>query len=162
MLINSGLIYKVNSVIKPNIPLIAYDEPSKFKLYLFDIGLLSTLSNLSASCLLEKNTLFTEFNGALTENYVLNELIKLDKFNVTTYMPSSSKMEIDFLIDNGENVIPIKVKANINLKAKSLITFKEIYKPSVLIRTSLSKFMDKSDLKDIPLYLIDDIEKFFD
>ena len=77
-------------------------------------------------------------------------------------MPSSSKMEIDFLIDNGENVIPIKVKANINLKAKSLITFKEIYKPSVLIRTSLSKFMDKSDLKDIPLYLIDDIEKFFD
>ena len=77
-------------------------------------------------------------------------------------MPSSSKMEIDFLIDNGENVIPIEVKANINLKAKSLITFKEIYKPSVLIRTSLSKFMDKSDLKDIPLYLIDDIENFFD
>lgn len=77
-------------------------------------------------------------------------------------MPSSSKMEMDFLIDNGENVIPIKVKANINLKAKSLITFKEIYKPSVLIRTSLSKFMDKSDLKDIPLYLIDDIEKFSD
>ena len=77
-------------------------------------------------------------------------------------MPSSSKMEMDFLIDNGENVIPIKVKANINLKAKNLITFKEIYKPSVLIRTSLSKFMDKSDLKDIPLYLIDDIEKFSD
>lgn len=67
-------------------------------------------------------------------------------------MPSSSKMEIDFLIDNGENVIPIKVKANINLKAKSLITFKEIYKPSVLIRASLSEFMDKSDLK-VYLYI---------
>lgn len=159
-LLNSGLVYKINSIIKPNIPLESSLKESVFKLFFFDVGLLACMCKIELSTLILKNNIFTEFKGALTENYVLNQLVVNKNLNICTYLTSSSTIEIEFLVDNGKSITPIEVKAETNLKAKSLKMFKEKYHPNKSIRTSLSTFKDKGDLIDIPLYLIENINQF--
>ena len=159
-LLNSGLVYKINSITKPNIPLESCLKESVFKLYFFDVGLLACMCKIDLSTLILKNNIFTEFKGALTENYVLNQLVVNKNLNICTYLTSSSTIEIEFLVDNGKSITPIEVKAETNLKAKSLKMFKEKYHPNKSIRTSLSAYKDKGDLIDLPLYLIQDINQF--
>lgn len=159
-LLNSGLIYKIDSITKPNIPLESCLKESVFKLYFFDVGLLSCMCKIDLSTLISKNNIFTEFKGALTENYVLNQLIVNKNLKICTYLTSSSKIKIEFLVDDGKNVAPIEVKAETNLKAKSLKMFKEKYHPNKSIRASLSTFKDKGNLIDLPLYLIENINQF--
>ena len=115
---------------------------------------------LDLSTLISKNNIFTEFKEALTENYVLNQTIVNKNLKICTYQTSLSTTKIEFLIDNGKSITPIGVKAETNLKAKSLKVFKEKYHPNKSIRTSLSTFKDKDDLIDLPLYLIQDINQF--
>lgn len=158
-LIDCGLVYQVNRVNDCKVPLSAYQDFSAFKLYILDVGLLCAMANLDAKTILEGNDIFVEFKGALTEQFVLNEL----KTNVTTtvfYCSSEkSNAEIDYIIQLDGNNIPIEVKANENLQAKSLKSFVERYNTKINVRTSMSNYRKEEWLVNIPLYLIGNMKK---
>lgn len=118
-----GLVHKVHRVTAPNIPLKAYEDLKAFKLFLVDVGLLSCLVRLNQRVLLNRNELFKEFKGALTEQYVLQQLKTIKGIETYYWTNDRGSAEIDFIIDNGTDVIPIEVKAETNLKAKSIKTF---------------------------------------
>ncbi len=154
-----GLVHRVNRTGSPSLPLKAYEDLKAFKLFLLDIGLLSCMVRLRQDVLLDGNALFREFKGALTEQYVLQQIKTLD--NVTAYYWTNDRnsAEIDFLIDTGAEVIPIEVKAEINLQAKSLKTFREKFDPALSVRTSMADFHKGDGLIDLPLYAIGNIDK---
>lgn len=149
-----GLIHKISRVNAPNIPLKAYEDLKAFKLFLLDVGLLGCMTGLNPKTLLSGNNLFIEFKGALTEQYVLQQLIPIQNINTYYYTNDRNSCEIDFIVDNGENVIPIEVKAEENLRAKSLKAFSEKFGSQILVRTSMSDFRKEERLTNIPLYAI--------
>ena len=149
-----GLIKKVNKVSKPAMPLKAYIDFSSFKLYLLDVGLLGALSDLDAKSILEGNTIFIEFKGALTEQYVLQQLISDTDYSPYYYAETKSESEIDFMIQKDGNVIPIEVKAEENLRAKSLKVYCEKFKPEMAIRTSMSDYKEQDWLTNMPLWTV--------
>ncbi|NOR87655.1 MAG: DUF4143 domain-containing protein, partial [Bacteroidales bacterium] len=151
-LIDSGLLHKVNRIKKPSMPLKAYEDLSAFKIFLNDCGLLSAMVQLSPKTLLDGNKLFQEFKGALTEQYVHQQLIQ---FKPYYWSAENSSGEIDFLLQIEEAVIPIEVKAEENLKAKSLRVFTQKHKSAIAIRTSMSDYREESWLVNIPLYALD-------
>lgn len=153
-LIDCGLIHKVSRITTPNLPLKAYEDLKAFKLYLVDIGLLGALAGLKQSALLDGNDMFVEFKGALTEQYVLQQLVTDPDIGIYYYTNDRGNCEIDFLIDEGDKVIPLEVKAEINLKAKSLKTYREKYSPEVAVRTSMADYKENDGLVDMPLYMI--------
>ncbi|MDR0730595.1 MAG: ATP-binding protein [Treponema sp.] len=155
-LVNSGLVYQVCRVNFPGLPLASYRERDHFKLYMLDLGLLSAKSGLDIRTLLGSDTsLFTHFKGALAEQYVFQELKVFDNAMPLYYWANSKNTnEIDFLIQRQDQVIPVEVKSGFNLKAKSLKTFIEIYKPPAAIGSSLALFKRTGNLFEIPLYLV--------
>lgn len=157
-LIDCGLVYQVNRVNTCKVPLSAYQDFSAFKLYLLDVGLLCAMANLDAKTILEGNEIFVEFKGALTEQFVLNEL----KTNVTStvfyWSAEKGNAEVDYIIQLNGNNIPIEVKASENLQAKSLKTFIEKYNTKINVRTSLSNYRKDERLINIPLYLIGNLK----
>lgn len=156
-LIDCGLIHKINNVTKPSIPLKAYADMSAFKLYLVDVGLLSALSELDAQSLLTGNDLFEEFKGALTEQYVLQQLITLKDVSTYYWSAANAKAEVDFLLQVQGKVIPLEVKAAENLQAKSLRVYHQKYEPELALRTSLSDYRQEDWLTNWPLYAISEI-----
>ena len=153
-LIDCGLIHKVSRITTPNLPLKAYEDLKAFKLYLVDIGLLGALAGLKQSALLDGNGMFVEFKGALTEQYVLQQLVTDPDIGIYYYTNDRGNCEIDFLIDDGNKVIPLEVKAELNLKAKSLMTYREKYSPEVAVRTSMADYKENDGLVDMPLYMM--------
>ena len=153
-LIDCGLIHKVSRITTPNLPLKAYEDLKAFKLYLVDIGLLGALAGLKQSALLDGNDMFVEFKGALTEQYVLQQLVTDPDIGIYYYTNDRGNCEIDFLIDDGNKVIPLEVKAELNLKAKSLKTYREKYSPEVAVRTSMADYKENDGLVDMPLYMM--------
>lgn len=151
-LLDCGLIHKVYRVKKPAMPLKAYMEFSAFKIYMLDVGLLSALSELDVRSILEGNTIFTEFKGALTEQYVLQQLISDTEYTPYYYAPEKSQMEIDFIIQKGSAVVPVEVKAEENLRAKSLKIYCEKNKPAYAVRTSMSDYRKQEWMCNIPLW----------
>ncbi|MEI8099290.1 MAG: ATP-binding protein [Sediminibacterium sp.] len=151
-LCDAGLVQKIQRVSKPAIPLIAYQDNSDFKLYLFDVGLLCAMGSIDQKTLINGDELFKEFKGAMTEQYVLQQLICNDTLSVYYWASEKSKAEIDFLIQYKNEIIPIEVKAAENLKARSLKSFYEQYNPSTSIRTSLSDYRKEAWLINVPLY----------
>ncbi|NLV98861.1 MAG: ATP-binding protein [Clostridiaceae bacterium] len=152
-----GLIHQVNRVTKPNIPLSAYADPKAFKTFTLDVGLLAAQSDLSINAILEGDKIFTEFKGALTEQYVYQQLASRQ---IKTYYWYGASAELDFLIQQSAEIVPIEVKAEENLKAKSLRSFCEKFQPKYAIRTSMSNFRREAWLTNIPLYsivLLDDL-----
>jgi uncharacterized protein len=149
-----GLIHKVHNVSKPAIPLKAYENLSAFKLFLVDIGLLSALSALDVKTLLEGNSIFEEFKGALTEQYVLQQLIAGKGEAIYYWSAERTRSEVDFLLQQKGEIIPIEVKAAENLHAKSLRVFCEKFKPSMALRTSMSDYRAESWMINWPLYTI--------
>ena len=149
-----GLIKKVYNVSKPAMPLKAYIEFSAFKLYLLDVGLLGAMSELDAKSILQGNTIFTEFKGAMTEQYVLQQLVSDTEYTPYYFSESKSEGEIDFLVQKGMDVIPIEVKAEENLRAKSLKVFCNKYQPNIAIRTSMSNYREQEWMTNIPLWVI--------
>jgi uncharacterized protein len=149
-LMDAGLVLKVNCVSKPAMPLNAYTDMDAFKLFFLDIGLLNAVAKIDPKILLEKNSILTEFKGALTEQYVVQQL----KINHELYywVASNGTAEVDLLIQSQNEIIPIEVKAEENLKAKSLKVFVEKFKPNTAIRTSMSRFREQDWLTNIPLY----------
>ena len=149
---NAGLVYKVQRINKPGIPLNSYVDNKSFKLFLLDTGILCAMTGVSKDTILEKNTLFTEFKGALTEQYVCQQLIS--SCNLSTYYWSSPKSsgEIDFLVQQDKNIYAIEVKAAENLKSKSLQAFKEKNVECKCLRFSLADYREQEWMKNIPLY----------
>lgn len=158
-LVDCGLIYKIDRVNKPNIPLIAYQDTSAFKLYILDVGLLGAMTRIDAKILLEGNEIFTEFKGSFTEQFVLTELKSNKDIPVFYWSAERATAELDFLVQLGINVVPIEVKSEENLQAKSLKTFVEKYNTKVNVRTSMSDYRKEDWLINIPLYNIGNIEK---
>ncbi|HRO74965.1 MAG TPA: ATP-binding protein [Crocinitomicaceae bacterium] len=155
-LTDTGLLHKVNAVSKPALPLTAYQQLSNFKLYHNDIGLLGAMAKLAAKTIIEGDDIFTEFKGALAEQYVFQQL-KLNKDLSVYYFPfENSKNEVDFVIQNEQGeIIPIEVKAGESLRAKSFKLFCEKHQPKTAIRTSLSNYREESWMTNVPLYIID-------
>ena len=151
-LTNAGIIHKVNRCNKPGFPLIAYAVLSDFKLFLLDVGLLAAMGKLDIYTLINEQSLFEEFKGALTEQYVLQQLKSIDQLPIYYWSAENATAEIDFLIQYQNFIIPIEVKAAENLKAKSLKTYHQKFNPEISIRTSLSDYRKEDWLVNLPLY----------
>jgi hypothetical protein len=155
-LINSGLVHKVSRVTEPNMPLKAFEDVSAYKLFLLDVGLLGAMNDLDPRSLLENDKLFNDYNGAITEQYVLQEFKTLG--DLPTFYWASNRAELDFLIQYQNNIIPVEAKATINLQAKSLKSFRQKFNPKISIRTSLADFEENNGLFNIPLYDIENVK----
>lgn len=154
-LTDCGLVHKVYRVTAPSIPLKAYEDLKAFKLFLADVGLLGCMVRLNQSVLLNGNELFKEFKGALTEQYVLQQLKTVKGVDTYYWTNDRGNAEIDFLIDTGNEIVPIEVKAETNLKAKSLKTFCEKYNPKMAIRTSMTDYKQEDWLLNLPLWAVE-------
>ncbi|MCR4623929.1 MAG: ATP-binding protein [Alphaproteobacteria bacterium] len=158
-LIDAGLIHKVPRVYEPKMPLKAYEDVSAFKLFLLDVGLLSAMTHIDVKSLLENDKLFNDYNGAITEQYVLQEFKTCRDLQI--YYWASNRAELDFVIQLQNEVIPVEAKATVNLKAKSLKSFRDKYHPKKSIRTSLADYEKNQGLFNIPLYDVANVEKIF-
>ena len=156
-LINSGLVHKVCRVSKPGIPLKAYEDYGAFKLFITDVGLLGAMGDIDVRTLIEGNVIFEEFKGALTEQFVLQQLTTIPDLVIYYWSAERSTAEIDFLVQHSGRVIPIEVKAEENLQAKSLKVFCQKYSTELAIRTSMSDFRKEDWLTNLPLYAISEI-----
>ena len=158
-LCDCGLVHKVSRVNTAGIPLRAYEDLKAFKLFLVDVGLLGCMAGLRQRTLLDGNALFVEFKGALTEQYVCQQLKTIENLDVYYYTNDRGSCEVDFVVDTGERIVPVEVKAEINLKAKSLKTYREKFSPEVAVRTSMADYKKEDWLVNLPLYAIDQIAR---
>jgi predicted AAA+ superfamily ATPase len=158
-LVDCGLVHKICRVTKPAIPLKAYEDRSAFKLFLADIGLLTAMGDIDARTLLEGNSIFSEFKGALTEQYVLQQLNSTNEYVIYYWSAERSASEVDFIVQFNGLVVPLEVKAEENLQAKSLKVYVEKFRPKVAIRTSMSDFRQKNWLTNLPLYAINELNQ---
>lgn len=157
---DANLIYKVHNVTKPDFPLKAYNDLSAFKIYINDVGLLRRMANLDSRIVVEKNKLFEEFKGALTENYVLNMLTAIMD-NVPNYY-TFDRHEIDFIIQYRNEIIPIEVKSNSAINNVSLTRFVEKNDKKLAIRFSMNNLAKSGKILNIPLFLIEYMNKFIE
>lgn len=156
---DTGLIRRVYCVSKPDLPLKAYEDLQSFKVYMLDIGLLRVLGGLSPKVIIEGSRIFEEFKGALTEQYVLQELSLFPRLSASYYWTSDAKAKVDFVFSEGLEVYPMEVKAGNNVYAKSLKVYDEKYNPKRLFRTSLLPYEQNGKLLNVPLYMLFALEK---
>ncbi len=149
-----GLIYKVNRVNEPHVPLAAYKNFSAYKLFMLDVGLLGAVSELDAESILDGNDIFVEFKGALTEQYVLQQIVSDTPYTPFYYGTEKATFEQDFIIQKGKMIVPIEVKAEGNLKSQSLKAFCDKYHPDAAIRISAMKYINQGWMENIPLYAV--------
>ena len=152
-----GLVHKVSRVNAAGIPLKAYEDLKAFKLFVVDVGLLGCMTGLRQRTLLDGDDLFVEFKGALTEQYVCQQLKTIEDLGVYYYTNDRGSCEIDFVVDTGEQIVPIEVKAETNLRAKSLKTYRERFEPELSVRTSMADYKKDDWLLNLPLYAIENI-----
>jgi predicted AAA+ superfamily ATPase len=151
-LLDSGLILKSHRVSKPGLPLIAYQDLSVFKLFLHDVGLLGAMAGLNARALIEGDKVFTEFKGALAEQFVMQQLRLNSESYIGYWTNERSTAEVDFIVQDDGVIIPIEVKSGENTRAKSFKQFHEKYKPSKAVRTTLLPYKEEDWMTNIPLY----------
>jgi len=153
-LIRSGLVYQVKLSTKPGIPLAAYDGVSAFKLYALDVGIMRKMAKLSPTVYSEGSRLFTEFKGAMTENYILQSLVtQFD--DLPRYWSSGNTAEVDFLVQYENDIIPIEVKSDENIKSRSLQLYHQKFNPILRIRYSLKNLSYQDGLLNIPHFMAD-------
>ncbi|MEI7597627.1 MAG: AAA family ATPase [Bacteroidota bacterium] len=160
-LINAGLANRIYCAKKPSLPLSAYDDLSAFKVYTFDVGLLRRLSHLDPMAIAEGNRLFTEFKGALTENYILQSLLRQFE-GLPRYWTSGNMAELDFLVHYQNEIIPIEVKSDENVKSKSMSVYRKEFSPKLGIRYSLRNLKYENGLLNIPLFMADYTRKLIE
>ena len=158
-LIDCGLVYQVNRVNDCKVLLSAYQDFSAFKLYLLDVGLLCAMANIDATTIIDGNEIFVEFKGSLTEQFVLTELKTNTDVPIFYWSADKGIAEVDYIIQLGKNNIPIEVKSNENLQAKSLKSFVQKYDTKVNVRTSMANYRKEDWLINIPLYMIGNINE---
>ena len=154
-----GLIHKISRVNTIGVPLRAYEDLKAFKLYLLDVGLLGCMAGLDQETLLDGSGLFVEFKGALTEQYVCQQLKAIDDLSIYYYTNDRGSCEIDFIVENGNKNIPVEVKAEVNLKAKSLRTYKDRFAPEISVRSTMADYKKEDWLINLPLYAISQIKE---
>jgi uncharacterized protein len=160
-LVNAGLAHKIHRISKPGLPLKAYEDLTAFKIYLSDTAILRRLSMLDPIAITEGNRLFTEFKGALTENFILNAI--LPQFNsIPNYWKSGNEAEVDFIVQYKNSIIPIEVKSDVNIRSKSLSFYREKYRPEISIRFSLRNLKKEEGLINLPLFMADYLESFLE
>ena len=152
-----GLVHKVHRVNAPQLPLKAYEDIKAFKLFTLDVGLLSCMVRLNPHVLLEGHNLFKEFKGALTEQYVLQQLKTIPNLETYYWTHDTGAAELDFIIDTGRHMVPLEVKAETNLRAKSLKVYYEKFKPELSIRTSMADYRQDAWLFNLPLWAIESV-----
>lgn len=156
---NANNVFKVYNVNKPNLPLCAYNDLSSFKLYLSDVGLLRRMTNLDGGIIANGNRLFEEFKGALTENYVLEQLITIyDSINYFTF----DNYEIDYLIQTKNEIIPIEVKSGTSNNNASLNKYNEKFSPKVRVRFSMNNLSLDGNLLNVPLFMVEYLPRLID
>ena len=153
-LVNAGLVYKIYRSNKPAFPVSAYDDLNAFKIYLLDVGLLRRFANLDPSIVLNGHSLYSEFKGSLTENYVLQSLLNQTE-ELPRYWTSENTAEVDFMLPYKNEIIPIEVKSGENVKSKSLSIYRKNYEPRISLRFSLKNLNFDDGLLNIPLFLVD-------
>ncbi|KOE64661.1 ATP-binding protein [Aggregatibacter actinomycetemcomitans] len=153
---DSGLVHVVPRVKKPHLPLSAYQD-NAFKLFSLDVGLLGAQSYLDPTVFLEGNRLFTEFKGALTEQYVLQQLLVLQDNPVFYWATEKGTAEVDFVLQQGQDITPIEVKAEENLKAKSLKVYVDQFQPKRALRFSMVDYKEQDWVVNVPLYGVNTI-----
>lgn len=153
-LVDSGLVHKVHRISKPVVPLKFYDDMASFKLFLLDCGLLGALSETPPEQILIGDNVFEEYKGAFTENYVLQQLKSLPRTFVYYYSNDNSTLEIDFVVQHEAHVIPIEVKAEENLRAKSLRQFVTDNPGLHGVRFSMSDYREQDWLTNVPLWAV--------
>ncbi len=156
-LCDCGLAHRITRVNAAGIPLRAYEDLKAFKLFMVDVGLLGCMAGLRQRTLLDGNDLFAEFKGALTEQYVCQQLKTIENLDVYYYTNDRGSCEVDFIVDTGEQIVPVEVKAEVNLRAKSLKTYREKFVPEISVRASMSDYKKEAGLVNLPLYAIDQI-----
>ena len=157
---DANIVYKIYNVTKPSMPLISYNDLSAFKIYLNDVGLLRKMTDLDSKIVVEGNKLFAEFKGALTENYVIQTLSSIGLHPY--YFTFDNRYEIDFMLQHKNNIIPIEVKSSENINNTSLKVYNEKYKPKTRIRLSMRNLNKDDNLINIPLFLVEYIDKIID
>ncbi len=153
-LLDIGLVNKVCRVNKPAMPLKAYEQRNTFKLFMLDVGLMSAMVDMEARVLIDGNKTFTQFKGALTEQFVLQQMVSMEAFIPYYWTADKGNAEIDFVIQTNGRIVPIEVKAEINLQAKSLKVYIDKFCPDIAFRLSMSKFNKNNILYDLPLYAV--------
>lgn len=157
-LLDCGLCYQIFNISTAQYPLKSVEERDAFKLFVLDVGLLAAMANINISTFLNGNEIFIEFKGAFTEQYVCQQLISATKYGSPHYWTSKTgKAELDFIIQQDNNIVPIEVKAEENLQAKSLKVYIEKYSPKLAIKTSMANFKDNGTVINVPLYQITEI-----
>ena len=160
-LIDCGLIHRISRISKPDMPLMAYADFSSFKLFMPDVGLMSAKSDLDLKSLIDGSRVFEEFKGALTEQYVLQQLLSECGILPFYWSAERATAEVDFVFQHGGEIVPVEVKAEENLKAKSLKQYYDKYKPRIAIRSSMSDFRREDWLVNLPLYAISCIKGIY-
>lgn len=155
----AGLIYKVNVISKPALPLKAYDDLSTFKTYALDMGILRKLAEMEPSIYYLESPMFSEFKGALAENSVLHSLIS-QYGNSFRYWTSEFKAEVDFLIADNCDVFPVEVKADTNITGKSIVQYEKEFHPKLRLRYSMLNLKMDGNMLNIPLFLADKTKQF--
>ena len=160
-LVDARLVHKIYRSRSPGLPMAAYDDLTAFKLYLVDVGILRRLSQLSPTAFGEGNRLFTEFKGALTENYILQSLMPQWEVTPRYWTQTNPPYEVDFLIQRENDIFPVEVKSDTNLSGKSLKKFKELFpdKTKLRLRFSLENLKQDGDVLNIPLFMADETDR---
>jgi len=154
-LVNTGLVYKIERTSEAKLPIIAYADRNAFKIYMLDIGLLSAASGLDITTFYDSDPLvLKEFKGAITEQFVLQELKTLGNIPIYYWGLDYGKSEVDFVVQWKNEIVPIEVKSGIRTKSKSLDLYRELYHPAHAVRTTLKGFGINSNLYSIPIYMI--------
>ena len=154
-LVDAGMIYQVKLCEKPELPLSFYENSSAFKVYLLDIGLLRKLSKLPAEIFVSASQLFTEFKGAVAENFVLTSLLAQGFAMPNYWTLQGNKAEVDFLIAKGLTVIPIEVKSDRRISGKSFAEYDKKYHPDLRIRFSMNNIKKDGNLLNLPIFMTD-------
>jgi predicted AAA+ superfamily ATPase len=150
---NAGLVNVVYNVSTPKMPLSGYAERSKFKLYLFDTGLLGALLHVPSKIIVEPTALFTEYNGAFIENFVAQELT-VNRQDELFYWTSKSDAEVDFLVQTEKGIEPLEVKSGLNRNKKSLRSYEAKYAPEFIYRLSPRNYIQSENFINVPLYAV--------
>ena len=161
-LTDCGQVYKIYRVSKPGMPLKAYEDRGAFRLFMVDVGLLGAMVDIDTKTLLDGNAIFTEFKGALTEQYVMQQLKSMDEINTYYWSAENSTAEVDFVLQHKGKIVPVEVKAEENLQAKSLRVYNEKFNPGLSIRSSMSDFREQLWLTNLPLYAFSQITKLLE
>ena len=155
-LMDTGLVYRVNRITSPVMPLRFYEETNIYKLFILDVGLLGATMQVTAESVLIGDNIFSEYKGVFTELFVYTQLVPLG-MPICYYSSNDSKIEVDFVVQDGGRIIPVEVKAEENVRSKSLRTFVEKYSNLKGLRFSMKPYVDQGWMENVPLYVCGEV-----